>query len=75
MKKTLAATLIILMSGCGTMSMEPVDLGLELEAFGGLFRVKPQVSIGDGKVGPTAVEVEFSKQEATEEEESTSTDD
>ena len=75
MKKTLAATLIILMSGCGTMSMEPVDLGLELEAFGGLFRVKPQVSIGDGKVGPTAVEVEFSKQEDTEEEESTSTDD
>ena len=75
MKKTLAATLIILMSGCGTMSMEPVDLGLELEAFGGLFRVKPQISIGDGKVGPTAVEVEFSKQEATEEEESTSTDD
>ena len=75
MKKTLAATIIILMSGCGTMSMEPVDLGLELEAFGGLFRVKPQVSIGDGKVGPTAVEVEFSKQEATEEEESTSTDD
>ena len=75
MKKTLAATLIILMSGCGTMSMEPVDLGLELEAFGGLFRVKPQVSIGDGKVGPTAVEVEFSKQEATEEEEATSTDD
>ena len=63
------------MSGCGTMSMEPVDLGLELEAFGGLFRVKPQVSIGDGKVGPTAVEVEFSKQEATKEEESTSTDD
>ena len=57
------------------MSMEPVDLGLELEAFGGLFRVKPQISIGDGKVGPTAVEVEFSKQEATEEEESTSTDD
>ena len=75
MKKTLAATIIILMSGCGTMSMEPVDLGLELEAFGGLFRVKPQVSIGDGKVGPTAVAVEFSKQEATEEEESTSTDD
>ena len=75
MKKTLAATIIILMSGCGTMSMEPVELGLELEAFGGLFRVKPQVSIGDGKVGPTAVEVEFSKQEATEEEESTSTDD
>lgn len=62
MKKTLAATLLILVSGCGTIQMEPVDLALELEAFGGLFRIKPQVTIGDGEVGPTAIEVEVGEE-------------
>ena len=66
MKKTLVATLIILMSGCGTVQLEPVDLALELEALGGLFRIKPELTIGDGQVGPTSVSVEVGEENPLE---------
>lgn len=62
MRKTLVATLLLL-TGCGSMQMQPVDLGLEVKALGGLFTIKPQISVGDGKVGPSAVEVEFKQEE------------
>ena len=72
MRKTLVATLLLL-TGCGSMQMQPVDLGLEVKALGGLFTIKPQISVGDGKVGPSAVEVEF-KTEEEEESEAVATD-
>ena len=34
-----------------------------------MFKVKPQISIGDGKVGPSAIEVQFDKKEQVTEEE------
>lgn len=68
MKKTLLATLLLLTS-CGSIQMQPMDLGLQVEALGGLFKVKPQISIGDGKVGPSAIEVQFDKKEQVTEEE------
>ena len=43
------------MTGCG--SIPPTDLDVELELFGGLIKVNPAITIGDGKVGPTDVEV------------------
>ncbi len=67
MKKTLLATLLLLTS-CGSIQMQPMDLGLQVEALGGLFKVKPQISIGDGKVGPSAIEVQFDKKEQVTEE-------
>lgn len=68
MKKTLLATLLLLTS-CGSIQMQPMDLGLQVEALGGMFKVKPQISIGDGKVGPSAIEVQFDKKEQVTEEE------
>jgi len=68
MKKTLLATLLLL-TGCGSIQMQPVDLGLQVEALGGLFKIKPQISVGDGKVGPSAIEVEFNKENKVTEEE------
>jgi len=67
MKKTLVATLFLLTS-CGSIQMQPVDLGLQVEALGGLFKIKPQISVGDGKVGPSAIEIEVNKTEEKEEE-------
>tara|TARA_R100001198_G_C5030285_1_gene96304 strand:+ start:115 stop:360 length:246 start_codon:yes stop_codon:yes gene_type:complete len=67
MKKTLLATLLLLTS-CGSIQMQPMDLGLQVEALGGLFKVKPQISIGDGKVGPSAIEVQFDRKEQVTEE-------
>jgi len=67
MKKTLLATLLLLTS-CGSIQMQPMDLGLQVEALGGMFKVKPQISIGDGKVGPSAIEVQFDKKEQVTEE-------
>ena len=60
MKKTLVATLFLLTS-CGSIQMEPIDLGLEVEALGGMFKVNPQISVGDGKLGPSAIEIEVKK--------------
>lgn len=54
MKKFVIAAVFIL-AGCG--SMPPIDLDLQLEALGGLVKVNPAVTVGDGKVGPTEVEV------------------
>ena len=62
MKKTLVATLFLLTS-CGSIQMEPIDLGLEVEALGGMFKVKPQIFVGDGKLGPSAIEIEVKKTE------------
>ena len=67
MKKTLLATLLLLTS-CGSIQMQPMDLGLQVEALGGLFKVKPQIYIGDGKVGPSAIEVQFDRKEQVTEE-------
>ena len=67
MKKTLLATLLLLTS-CGSIQMQPMDLGLQVEALGGMFKVKPQISIGDGKVGPSAIEVQFDRKEQVTEE-------
>jgi len=54
MKKFVIAA-VVLLAGCG--SVPPIDLQLELEALGGLVKVNPAITIGDGKVGPTGVEV------------------
>jgi hypothetical protein len=43
--------------------MAPIDMGFEVSALGGLIKVKPEFSIGDGKVGPTSVAVEVAGEE------------
>lgn len=59
MKKMLMLPLILLAAGCESLSMPPVDLDLEFSALGGLVQVRPQITIGDGEVGPTAIEVDI----------------
>lgn len=54
MKPVLLGLLLVL-AGCG--SIPPTDMDVELELFGGLIKVNPAITIGDGKIGPTDVEV------------------
>ena len=65
MKKIVLAASLFFTVGCETM--QPVELDLQLEALGGLVKVKPRVVVGDGKVGPTNIEVEI-QQEGQEKE-------
>jgi hypothetical protein len=55
MMKLLLMGVALCLAGCG--SIPPTDLDVELELFGGLIKVNPAITIGDGKVGPTDVEV------------------
>ncbi len=55
MKKIICLTALFL-SGCETM--QPVDMSFELNALGGLIKVKPAFTVGDGELGPTSLEIE-----------------
>lgn len=55
MKKIICLVALFL-SGCETM--QPVDMSFEVNALGGLIKVKPSFTVGDGQVGPTALEIE-----------------
>jgi hypothetical protein len=56
MKKVACIIFITLSSGCA--NMQPVDMSFEVNALGGLIKVKPSFTVGDGRVGPTSVQVE-----------------
>ena len=54
--KPLLLTFVLFLSGCETM--QPVDMSFELNALGGLIKVKPAFTVGDGELGPTSLEIE-----------------
>ena len=58
MKKIICLTALLL-GGCETM--QPVEMGLEISALGGLVKVAPKFTVGDGEVGPTSVDVEIAE--------------
>ena len=58
--KKFAFVLLLLTGGCA--NMQPLDLGIELEALGGLIKVAPQITVGDGQIGPRSIDVEIDKE-------------
>jgi len=58
-KKVLILAIFIALPGCA--SFPPVALDLKMDMLGGLISVAPAITIGDGKIGPTDVEIEINK--------------
>jgi len=56
MKKLTCILALLLVTSCETM--QPVDMSFEVNALGGLIKVRPAFTIGDGHVGPTSLEIE-----------------
>ena len=59
MKKIIVLAAALLLTACETM--QPVEMGLEISALGGLVKVAPKFTVGDGEVGPTSVDVEIAE--------------
>ncbi len=50
-----------MLPGCSGLNLQPLDLKLKVEALDGLVSVEPEVVVGDGKIGPTSIEIEDEK--------------
>ena len=66
MDKYIIALICIMLPGCSGLNLQPLDLKLKVEALDGLVSVEPEVVVGDGKIGPTSIEIEVNEEVVNE---------